>query len=290
MRNAHLALTAKNTQAYDMRTKPSIWASSVGPMPAKLFMTVIHLAEHDSSRPLQPLALLTRSRLPHIPRFPVYLSAALKTDVICTDIRDCFQLSVGRVEALDTFTRRMFKDIFNKTYEVNPERMPYFLAPVSVGCVISVDVSSDDVVDWATLQNVQQYEVLPWDETTSHDFFVDKFVVDPYDGGRRYFTVGVDPDLKPLDPVPAGAPVRKNMENILDYSISLFKKSRARAVYRTDQPVILAHRVLHRRNWLDEITAEEQLDTTECYICLEPLQVSLVGTKHPLAMRETDGR
>ncbi len=82
MRNAHLALTAKNTQAYDMRSKPSIWAASVGPIPVELFMTVIHLAEHDPSRPLQPLILLTRSRLPHIPRFPVYLSAALKTDVI----------------------------------------------------------------------------------------------------------------------------------------------------------------------------------------------------------------
>jgi len=67
------------------------------------------------------------------------------------------------------------------------------------------------------------------------------------------------------------------MNSILDYTVSLFSKSRARATWREDQPVIRAERVLHRLNLLDERTEKEKTVNTRSYLCPEPLKVSAVS-------------
>ena len=279
MRNAQLALTLKNTQAYDMRTKPAVWANSVGTVPASLYMTVIDLEMYDERRPGQPLALLTRNPLPEIPGFPLHIRAGCKSQVICTPMKRPLPTDPERLDAINVFTLRIFKDIFNKTYEVDVTTMPYFLAPVIRGSRAPRDGHAEDLLDWDVLKYVQDNDTVPWDENTPDEFFKDRFLVDPFDGGRRYFTIGVDPNLRPLDPVPPGAPTRRHMENILQYSSSLFKNSRARVNYKAEQPVILTRRVLHRRNWLDDISKEEESASSECYVCPEPLYVSAVSAE-----------
>ena len=277
MRNAQLALTLKNTQAYDMRTKPAIWANSVGTVPASLYMTVIDLEIYDERRPGQPLALLTRHPLPEIPGFPLHIRAGCKSPVICTPMKRPLPADPKRLDAINVFTLRVFKDIFNKTYEADVTTMPYFLAPVIRGSRALRDGQAEDLLDCDVLKYVQDNETVSWDDNTPDEFFKDKFLADPFDGGRRYFTVGVDPTLRPFDPVPPGAPTRRHMENILQYSSSLFKNSRARVNYKAEQPVILTHRVLHRRNWLDDISKEEENASSKCYVCPEPLYVSAVS-------------
>ena len=279
MRNAQLALNLKNTQAYDMRLKPSVWAESLGMVSNNVYLTVLHLAAPIPSKPYQPLGIVTRFAFPEFPRFRLHLTGDHSSEVICTTLKRPLELQKGRLDAINTFTLRVFKDLFNKLFESDLGKTPYWLVPISLSKPIASDSGVDDLIDWRTVELVQEHESLPWDWTISDDFFADKFLVDPFDGGRRYFTVAVHPTLKPLDPVPSDAPPRKHMDNILSYSVSLFKKSRARAQFRESQPVIIAHRVLHRQNWLDKLTEDEAAERTQCYICAEPLYVSAVSGK-----------
>ena len=278
MRNAQLALHLKNTGSYEMRTKPSIWASSVGTVPLELYVTVLNIEQPQQDNiTCRSLAILTRSALPSFPRFPIYLNCGSKSQVLCTSSKHGLQVTKSEIEAINIFTLRIFSDIFNKVYEPDAARMPYWLAPVSEGAPNLEEVLSRSLIDWDIVQCVQSQESLPWDQDTPDSFFANRFLVDPLDGGRRYFTVGVHPSLKPLDPVPPDACTRRFMENILDYSTSLFKSSRARVTFKAEQPVIVAHRVVHRRNWLDEITEKEKYVTTKCYVCPEPLRISTVS-------------
>lgn len=278
MRNAQLALNMKNTKPYDMRNKPSIWAGSVGSVPQELFLMVIDLAEPEKAdRPCQPVAMLTRTRLPDLPQFPLYFQSGASSPIVTTVMNSSLVMTQKKLDLINAFTLRIFKDIFNKLYEDDVKNMPYFLAPVVPGFKVSPDTSGEDLIDWNILDEVFQNECFTWSKQTPDGFLVDKFIVDRWDGSRRYFSIRVDPSRKPLDRVPAGVPPRKFMNNILDWSNSMFRKSRARVTFQTDQPVILADRIVHRRNWLDEMTETEKNVVTECYICPEPLQISAVS-------------
>lgn len=288
MRNAQLALHLKTNKSYGMRTKPSVWAESVGTVPEELFVTIISLGQPENGESTRrPLALLTRKPLPQLPQFPVYLDTGPKTPVILTNISKSLQVSGGRIDAINCFTLRLFNDCFSKLYEPNPERMPYWLAPTAQELMISPESPVENVIDWECLNLVHDHEYFPWNQDTPNEFLANKFVVDPLDGSRRFFTIGVDPKLKATDPLPPDARSRRFDKNILDYSISLYKNSRAKAKYRPDQPVILAELVLHRRNWLDEMTEKEKGESKKCYICPEPLQISPVR-HHPRASREKE--
>jgi len=282
MRNALLALNLKKTNAYDMRLKPNIWESNWGYVPERLYLTTIALATSEGlKRPYTPLAILTRTCLPTIPPFLLHLDAGLTSDVVCFSLRTSIEVDSSSLAKLTSFTFRIFQDVFAKEYEMDEWKMSYWLAPLRIGCPISVeDRYPAKLVDWELLNFVQAHD-LEWTIDTPESFLADRFLVDPFDGGKRYFSVKVVPELKALDPVPPDAAPHRHMNNILDYTVSLFAKSRARATWRGDQPVILAEKVVHRRNWLDEITEKEKVMQNKCYICPEPLRISAVSGTHP---------
>jgi endoribonuclease Dicer len=67
------------------------------------------------------------------------------------------------------------------------------------------------------------------------------------------------------------------MKDILNYSISLSKASRAKFLEGCDwsQPVLQAEKVGLRRNFLDKRTEAEKKET-RCFICPQPLILSAV--------------
>src|SRR6202021_2593387 len=97
-----------------------------------------------------------------------------------------------------------------------------------------------DLLSWDVL--LSRHECLPWDENTPEEFFADKYIVDPWDGSRKLWSVGVAHQYHPLDPVPPNTAPRpgtkKNNDNIMEYSCSLWAKARARRTFREDQPVV----------------------------------------------------
>lgn len=278
MRNARLALNTNKSNAYLMRTKPDLWEKSRGSSPDKLYMTVLHLEEPGNlGRPCQPLAMLTRTPMPNFPSFVLHLQSDKASNMLCTSLRESFDVSSANLSGLNELTLRIYKDIFNKTFEINEPAMSYWLAPIYENWKVrSEQHAPKQLIDWSIVQTVYEKPEIEWTVEHPVDELINRYLIDRWDGGRRFLSIAIEPDMRPLDPVPADVPRHKYMTNIMDYSISLFAKSKARATWRDDQPVIRADKVLHRLNWLDDFTEKEKVVKTRCWLCPEPLKISTV--------------
>jgi endoribonuclease Dicer len=287
MRNALLAVDSKKREAYDMRTKPEMWSAESAPQ--ELFLSVLNLDKPEClGRTSQPLALLTRSPVPELPPFPLHFGAGQNSMVQITSYSQPLKVEAFALDQINRFTLCIFEDVFSKSYESDLARMPYFLAPVK--SYSATDQPSDlcEVIAWDILESIEENHIKladkPWEnkawQNAPDDFFKDKFIVDPWDGSRKLWSVGVDRRFKPLDPVPLNAAprkgTRKNNDNIMEYSCSLWSKARARRTFDETQRVIEAKYISLRRNLLDEFDASERETPKECWVILEPLKISPV--------------
>ncbi|EEP80389.1 predicted protein [Uncinocarpus reesii 1704] len=280
MRNARLAISSKKSNQYDMIVKPNLWQSSRGAIPTTLHAVAFNLRPNKAlRREYHSLVILTREKLPEFPKFPLYLEDDIQCDVICTPIECSIQVSDEDLEVLTTFTLRIFQDVFHKIYERNIPMMTYWLAPLNLlSDLASANVSPRSILDWGILKAVFDEPDISWSIGNSKKFAKNHFVYDRWDGRYRYFTLGVDPNLKPSDPPPATVARRRHMGNIMDYCLSLFKNSRKKFLETCDwnQPVIRAELIQLRRNLLDKRTEKEKQNEGECFICLEALTVSAI--------------
>ncbi|KFZ01512.1 hypothetical protein V500_00727 [Pseudogymnoascus sp. VKM F-4518 (FW-2643)] len=279
MRNAHLAITSKANTDYDMRMKPSMWAA--GEAPTELFLTILSLEDPDQlDRPSQPLGLLTRGPLPRIPQFQLFFGRGKHTAAVSTAVGG-FGVNSDTLELINTFSLRVFKDIFSKEYESNPTKMPYFMVPISNTYAKGQTRLPADLISWDILKTVSDNQWLTWDESTPESFFEDKYILDPFDGSRKIWAMKVTHEYKPLDAVPpntAARSARKNNSNILEYSCSLFKVARSRRTFSETQPVIEGEVIPFRRNFLDDHDDPATSGPTKCYVVPEPLTISALPT------------
>ena len=284
MRNAHLALNMNKSHSYKMKIKPSLWEKTRGSLPSELFLTVLSLEKpEDLGRPCQPLALLTRTRLPSIPPFPLHVQVGKVSQLLSTSISRGLVVGTTSLTELTEFTLRIYFDIFNKKFEENEPQMSYWVAPIVDSWTTSRERDTpQDMIDWAVLRRVSQCSDTPWTVATPHHELIDRYLIDRWTGGNRFYSLEIKPDLKPSDPVPEGTAKSKYMDSIINYTTSyLYKNSRLKAKWEDDQPVILAHKILHRLNLLDEITEKEKGVNTTAYLCPQPLKISAVGLLLP---------
>ena len=303
MRNALLAVDSKKREAFDMRTKPDLW--SVRGVPKELYLMILDLEDRQClDRHPQPLAILTRTILPPMPSFTLHFGAGNNSPVRLTPVVESLKLTESLLDQINAFTLCIFDDVFSKEYFSDIEKMPYFLVPIKANA--NYDENSDpvQVIAWNIISHVglkqeewnmhresqkRQNQTQERKAQQSHkwenkvwkgvpdEFFSGKFIVDPYDGSRKLWTVGLTHQYKPLDPIPPGSAVRKgtrrNNDNILEYSCSLWTKARQRVAFDENQPVIEAKVISLRRNLLDPFDASEN-ESQRCFIVLEPLKVS----------------
>lgn len=287
MRNALLAVDSKKREAYDMRNKPEMWLA--GSIPKELFLSILSLDKPDClGRTSQSLVLLTRSPLPDLPSFHLHFGAGENSMVLIKSYTEPLAIDDFVLHQINVFTLCTFDDVFSKTYESNPDQMPYFLAPMKVDGSISQFSNAREVIAWDVLKivedHIERYRDKYWEDTTWRDapdeFFEDKFIVDPWDGSRKLWSVGVSRKFKPSDPVPSNAAPRhgprKNNNNIMEYSCSLWAKARARRTFDMEQRVIDARYISLRRNLLDEFDASEFEAPKQCWVILEPMKISPV--------------
>ena len=262
-----------------MKTKPSLWEQTRGSPPERLYVTVIELESPENvGRECRPLALLTRTRLPDFPPFLLHVQIGKISNVLCTSLSQDFGISQTQLRDLTDFTLRIYEDIYNKTFEHNESEMTYWLAPIIESLPLEeFRQNPKQLLDWGMITHVCSNPEIPWSLDTPQDQLLGRYLIDRWDGGKRYFSTAMEPSLKPRDPVPADAAPNKRMDSILEYTVSLFSKSRARVTWRDDQPVIRAEKVLHRLNLLDEYTKEEKEVRTRSYLCPEPLKFSAVS-------------
>ena len=277
MRGARLAIKSKKQQVHEMRAKPSIWTENGGCMPDRVFLTILRL-EDGWDRRVRPLGLLTRKPLPELPKFPLFRLNGADSTLSCTMLSLPILLDERVTRQLTSFTMTVFKDIFNKTFDPNPESMPYWLAPLLETCAYAQKpMDPSPFLDWALLNDIDGQSPQKWESGMPNEALLGRFWIDPWDGGRRFFSQSIAVDLKPFDEIPkdvAAAP--RKAANIIEYSSGLFQGSKSRRSWNEDQPVIFAQKIVHRLNILDYPNEKEQQTTMRCFICPEPLDISLL--------------
>lgn len=278
MRNALLALNSNSLTAYPMQLKPRLWSTAHGSLPKELFLTVISLAD-QWDRPVQPIGILSRIPLPSCPSFPIFRLTGQACHVISQSLLHSIKIDGDLLEGFTNFTLRFFADLFNKDFERDLEQMPYWLAPLR-DLPPNLDTGIQDsstLLDYAAISSTNRKEPLKWAKDTPEESLVGKFLVDPWHGGKRYYTEGIAEDLRPSDTVPTelqGGSLKDL--TILENSLSLFRNSRARRnwTWDMDQPVLFAKQLTHRLNVLATPTQQEADSQLKCVVCPEPLHIS----------------
>jgi endoribonuclease Dicer len=281
MRNSRLALSADKKSEYEMLVKPRFWSLCLGPeLPTTLHQTTISLSQPAAlGHPSRPLIILTRNPLPYIPGAPLFFSGGQTSALRLSHSEPSLEVTAEQIRALSGFTLRLFAHVFSKEYEAEPHELPYFIAPCSVSK--SQNKQDESNIDWEAVNYVAATERLDW-LNAPKEFFKNRFAADPWDGSRKYILGGINEQLKPSDPTPAGVPQPKSLaykkveQNIKEYSNSLSLQSRKRRNWSDDQPVVNAELLSIRRNFLDEFFIDDVADST-CYLILEPLRVSSVS-------------
>lgn len=283
MRNAHLAISSKKRSDYPMRTKPEIWDTRG--VPERLFVTVLRMTSPEAlGRPSRPLAILTRHPLPQVARFPLFFDHQRTSNVECVPMHCAMETTPEDIDQINQFTLRVFQDVFSKEYRPEPEKMPYFFAPLrhTHDFDFTGTMKTRALIDWecvSKIQNMGRY--LTW-EGQPDEFMENRFVVDPHDGSRKFYTVRRRQDLKPTDLEPPGVPknqsgkVRREAPNdIWNFSISLWSKARSKLTVRHGLPVVEAEYIPLRRNLLDELDKPENVER-KCFLVFETLKLSVI--------------
>ncbi|EME40959.1 hypothetical protein DOTSEDRAFT_56023 [Dothistroma septosporum NZE10] len=285
MRNALLAVDMKKQHGYAMCLKPSIWAEQRGSLPGQLYVTVIDFPK-GLDRPHQSMAFLTRSRMPHFPAFSVYLNDGRKTSVVSKSLSKPIVICDHELAQITKFTFRVFEDVFSKTYEEDSAQLSYWLAPANVQ-LSSQDEDNqhlangdpDAMIDWSLLDEAFTVGERKWTLEMPESSLSNIFLVDVWDGSRKFYSKGVDPSKKATDPIPEGVAKSKLTGTILDYSVSLWKKARQErdATWSREQPVIEAEKILtQRKNMLAPPELKEVRQDTKAFLCVQPLRISTI--------------
>lgn len=276
MRNAALALNMKSSGQYAMRLKPTIWEEGRGSLPTKLYPLIIDVPE-GLERPHSPLVLLSRTPMPDLPEFPIFLTEGGKRMVRLQSSGCPIAIAENHVELLTTFTLCIFKDLFNKTFERSPEKMSYWLAPAAID--FEGQLNGTEVVDWTLMGTIHAEPESKWSPEMPSSFLLDKFLVDPWSGGRRWYTKRIADEYTPSSAVPEGT-VRgpSHCDNILQYSGgNIYKSSRDKFTFALDQPVLECEQIQHRLNLLAEPNPKELNMRSLAFVCPEPLRISSVS-------------
>jgi endoribonuclease Dicer len=278
-RNALLALSEKRKGKYPMLIKPTLWKQGRGSVPACLYLTIVD-AEAGLERPHQPFGLLTRVPFPQLPSFPIYLTDGRASNIVSQSFATPISVDAELLEMFTRFTLRIYEDVYNKVYEYDTEKLSYWVVPVSAKALSDDCSDLEQAFDIEQIRKVCSDPVWKWTAQTNNEDLVDKYFVDPMNGGRRYYSDSLALHLKPQDPVPSHIPRQnhKFMSSILDYTDSKWLKSRDISRWNQDQPVLQVEKIPFRRNHLAYLEDKEtkELDELKTYICPEPLHISNV--------------
>lgn len=277
MANARLAISSKKKDEYVMLVKPQCWELVSGQQPQQFHIVTMHIKEVEGSRTLlrkpAPLALVTRDPLPIMPTFPLYLEDDIECQVTFQPCTSSLSVTAKLLEALTSFTLQIFLDVFNKDYEFDENRMPYWLAPVSP-LVGSLDQTWQ--IDTSTLTRILAKGSQRWEPGQSADLWSNSFIVDPWSGKYRYFSKAAISGLNPWSAVPTEFPNRRlGMNSLVEYSCSIYGHNRSKLLESVDpsQPILAADLLETRLNVLKKRSYDEE-KPSEIQICPQTLEIS----------------
>lgn len=290
--NARTAVSEKKDD-YEKKLKPDFWVDSgVGSskLPAQLFVTHVLLTPQSPEWNTDGVLMLTRSSLPEIPTFPVFVDDNVEKQVIFKRLKRAVAVTPDQIEALTRYTvGGVFEDVFNKTYAHDPTSMSYWLAPPLKEDLVESG-TFEDVVHLADLLTGGSPERQRWSPATSEKStlsnargWCNAFLVDPGSGKFHYFTQDIVPDKTIWDTTPETVQgvQKKHKDSIIEFTDSTWRKKgkgpeSLGKKYDPDQPVLQARLVIPGRNFLERCPKENQR-YAECLIAPQPLDIARIS-------------
>ena len=192
--NARLAVSEKKDE-YEKKVKPDFWLESGTTsqvLPTELFVSYVRILPHSSSWTSDGVVLFTRTPLPAVPTFSIYVDNNVEKHVSFTRRPHPVPVTADQIDALSTYTLNgVFHDIFNKQYVHDPKCLSYWLAPPRV---LTEWQSFESIVNTEELLAAGALEREAWDPCSSGKGagkWCNAFLVDPGSGKFRYFTTDV---------------------------------------------------------------------------------------------------
>ncbi|EHY54037.1 Dicer-like protein 1 [Exophiala dermatitidis] len=288
--NAREAVSDKK-DIYEKKLKPDFWVNSgVGSpdLPTELFITHVRLEPRTPDWTTAGILLLTRSPLPELPSFPVYVDDNVEKHVILERLDRPVVVSPEQIEALTRFTLcGVFEDVFNKSFAPESQSMSYWLAPPGEQ---SGKWTFEDVINVPELHVGGSGERQRWQPAATPDTTIDNarkwcnaFLVDPGSGKFHYFTRDIVPATTIWDAIPDSAKdvQKKHKDTIIEFTDSTWRKKgkdlgSLAHKYDPHQPVLQAKLVMAGRNFLEKCPKEEQRYAM-CEIAPQPLEIARVS-------------
>ncbi|KAK5237393.1 Dicer-like protein 1 [Exophiala xenobiotica] len=288
--NARIAVSEKKDN-YEKKLKPDFWlegGANSPTLPTRLFVTQVVIGPSSTSTATNSLLLFTRSLLPQLPSFPVYVDDNVERQVTCIQMSRPVTVTEEQIDVLTKFTiNGVFSDVFHKTFALDPNSMSYWLGPPakeplrdSFETIVNMEelllAGNSERRRWAAITD-------PEDALKRTSLWCNAFLVDPGSGKFRYFTEHVEPEKSIWDAPPEVAInlQKKHKDTIIGFTDSTYGKYRKdqntfASRYDAHQPVLKAKVVLAGRNNLKECPPAEQR-FAPCYIAPQPLELARVS-------------
>jgi len=251
MANAHLALDIYNSNVYPRRIKPDFWKIDAPLLELRVNILLLSNPASVASE-IQSICLITRNKLPPIPAFTVYSDKGAESELIVLQLLKTLPASPDTLKKLCQFTHHLFFDLFNKTFELTLDTVPYWIAPIK-GSNLAEGSLPENALDWKLLEEVSSGAENFWDDNYPVENLIGRFLIDRRQRSRRFIILDLHPTLKSTDPYPPSYECPPGIIDIQDYSYNAECKRKWSGVkweIPESEPVLIAEHLFHRLNYL----------------------------------------
>ncbi|KAF9307431.1 Dicer-like protein 1 [Mortierella antarctica] len=278
---------ASQNRSYPRNT-PLFWNHGAMQEPKRLFVCTVSFAKdaHHHRHSYRTMCILTHKPLPFSDhRLNVFVKGKAR-EVIMRTSSAHLKFNHDQIALLRKFTIVLFQRMCRKDFDCEPDRMPYYVAPLG----------NDDDVSWDDVQMGQSTAVTPLDERPSEEeAILDLVVMLKNDRSSEHFVHGIVRGFKMTDVMPSDR-FRAEIESygdsqgntLLEPTFGDYFKWKFKQDCAEEETILLVQRVKRMRNHLQPapIDEKEQDDGAlalvplsacwKCSVCAGVLRVSQV--------------
>ncbi|KAK9367184.1 hypothetical protein V1509DRAFT_627224 [Lipomyces kononenkoae] len=231
----------------------------------KLYLTVFNLPKHVGR--YRPLCFLSRKPHPHYYSLPLFVDGEY-IPVECKVFSDPLTVTIARMSDLARYTVRLFHDVFNKLFDEDMRKFPYYLAPYSI---------STGGIDWDLVDIAKNLgdPLIKWNVRPDPQFWLGKFIVDERNRNRRFELREILTELDEDSPIPSWYPASLKHASIKCYTYGT-NYLKGRESDKLNQPVYASKRILHGQNFLKASAEQEGDRSADAAVIPGPFYVSTV--------------
>ncbi|KAK9449862.1 uncharacterized protein V1518DRAFT_404946 [Limtongia smithiae] len=239
----------------------------------EMYGAVFEMPNHKGS--YRPLCILSRKKHPAYYSFPLFVDGEY-IPIECRLTEKPFKMSIADMIQLSQYTVRLFYDVYNKLFDADMRKLPYYIAPIS---------DDSGSIDWDLLKrgaDSLDQQPVTWEDKPDAMAWQGAFVVDMRNRNRRFELRQLMPELTEDSAIPSWFPSSEKHATVKRYT---YGSKAAGNIPSSNQPVFAAKRVLHGQNFLKASSAQEGERGTDAVVIPGPFYISAIDAPMMWAMK-----